>query len=81
MPTFEFPSEPYFVTRDEQGNSVYYTFREIGDLVRSKVPETMGEHIFVQIDALGLRKTFDNADTPYSLPYTFAEKPAGGHDA
>lgn len=81
MPTYEFPSEPYFATRDEQGNSVYYTFREIGDLVRSKAPETMGKHIFVQIDALGLRDVFDSADTPHSFPYTFAEKPTGGPDA
>ena len=33
----------------------------------------MGKHIFVQLDALGLREAFDRADTPYSLPYTFAE--------
>tara|TARA_R110000751_G_scaffold19200_2_gene57675 strand:+ start:687 stop:929 length:243 start_codon:yes stop_codon:yes gene_type:complete len=73
MPGFEFPSEPYFVTYNHEGLRVYYTFREVGDLVRSRAPETMGKHIFVQLDALGLREAFDRADTPYSLPYTFAE--------
>ena len=81
MPTFEFPSEPYFVVYGEGGRRVYYTFREIGDRVRQEAPETMGEHIFVQIDALGLNDEFNKADTPYSLPYTFAEKPAGGPNA
>ena len=54
MPTFDFPSEPYFVIYDENGRRIYFTFREIGDRVRKEAPETLGEHIFVQIDALGL---------------------------
>tara|TARA_R100000008_G_scaffold33659_1_gene19039 strand:+ start:2083 stop:2328 length:246 start_codon:yes stop_codon:yes gene_type:complete len=81
MPTFDFPSEPYFVIYDENGRRVYFTFREIGDRVRKEAPETLGEHIFVQIDALGLNKEFERAGTPHSLPYTFAEKNTGENNA
>lgn len=62
----------FFVT---DGGRKYY-FDEVGDMVREKAPETLGEHIFIQLEAVGLMEVFSRSATPVTLPYTFAEKEA-----
>lgn len=57
----------YFTTPDRR--TVYY--KDIDTTISKLHPELKGEHIFPQLDALGLRKEFDAGHTPYSLPYTF----------
>ncbi|MFL5285236.1 MAG: hypothetical protein ACJ8AW_30735 [Rhodopila sp.] len=52
-----------------------YTYAEIADRIRGEAPHTLGEHIFVQLEAIGLLEEFRNGSTPCGLAYTFAEKP------
>ena len=49
------------------------TFAEIAERVRREAPGKTGRHIFEQLDAIGLRETFDRASTPFGLPYSFVE--------
>ena len=46
-------------------------YKDIAQAIHTLHPHLDGKHIFQQIDALGLRKEFDEGHTPYSLPYSF----------
>ena len=59
---------PYF--RGADGGRHY--FSEVARRVHVEKPEVAGQHIFVQLEALGMRETFDRGDTPYGLPFTFS---------
>src|SRR5271157_120337 len=50
-----------------------YTYAEIADRIRSEAPHTLGEHISVQLEAIGLLDEMRNGATPCGLPFTFAE--------
>mgnify|MGYP000978259722 CR=1 FL=1 len=50
-----------------------YFYSDIAARVCTEVPHTRGKHIFVQLDALGLRQEFNDGLTPCGLPYTFVE--------
>ena len=52
-----------------------YTYAEIADRIRKEAPQTLGWHISVQLEAIGLYDEMRNGTTPYGLPYTFAEAP------
>src|SRR4051794_31911223 len=58
-------------------SSKRYTFAEIAARVRTDAPQTLGRHIFVQLEALGLLEEFQHGTTPWLLPTTFAEVPSG----
>jgi hypothetical protein len=63
-----------------------YDYSAIADRIRTDAPHTLGEHIFVQLRAIGLFEEFMNGTTPCGLPLTFAENPciakfAARHDA
>jgi hypothetical protein len=60
---------PYF--RGASGTR--YTYAEIADRIRREAPQTLGKHIFVQLEAIGLLDELTNGATPYGLPLTFAE--------
>ena len=62
---------PYF--RGASGRR--YTYAEIADRIRMEAPQTLGKHIFVQLEALGLLREFQDGTTPCGLPFTFAENP------
>jgi hypothetical protein len=49
-----------------------YRYADLTQLVREKAPETLGKHIFVQLDALGLFEEMRGGVTPCGLPFTFA---------
>ncbi len=50
-----------------------YSYAEIADRIRSHAPHTLGKHIFVQLEAIGLLDELMNGSTPCGLPPTFAE--------
>lgn len=50
-----------------------YTYAEIADRIRREAPQTLGQHIFAQLRAIGLYDEFRNGTTPCGLPFTFAE--------
>lgn len=52
-----------------------YRFADLATLVREKAPETLGKHIFVQLEAIGLMEEMRGGITPCGLPFTFADKP------
>ena len=60
---------PYFV--GHSGGRHYYT--ALAALVRALHPQLVGQHIFQQLDALGLREEFDTGWTPYGLPRSFSD--------
>src|SRR3954447_21403272 len=49
-----------------------YTYAEIADRIRDEAPHTLGQHIFVQLEAIGLLEEFQNGATPCGLPSSFA---------
>lgn len=49
------------------------TFAEISQRIEHAFPDLVGKHIFVQLDALGLREEFRLGETPRGLPYSFSE--------
>jgi hypothetical protein len=53
-------------------NSIRYTYTQIADRIRKEAPHTLGEHIFVQLEAIGLYEEMKNGSTPCGLPYSFA---------
>jgi hypothetical protein len=57
-----------------------YGYAEIADRIRREAPHTLGKHISVQLDAIGLRDEMMNGTTPCALPFTFADA-AGMADA
>jgi hypothetical protein len=50
-----------------------YTYADIADRIRREAPQTLGKHIFVQLEAIGLLEEMQNGTTPCGLPFTFAE--------
>ena len=50
-----------------------YSYAEIADRIRKEAPHTLGKHISVQLEAIGLLDEMRNGTTPCGLPYTFAE--------
>tara|TARA_Y100000310_G_scaffold317423_1_gene370299 strand:- start:263 stop:499 length:237 start_codon:yes stop_codon:yes gene_type:complete len=76
MPSTCRPGEDlaYFVIDVAPDQRQYWTYAEIRDRIVSEVPETRGEHISVQLEALGLYAPLQShGHTPYMLPYTFVE--------
>lgn len=63
--------EPYI--RSENGDKLYYS--QIADRIRRDAPETLGEHIAVQLRAVRLDSVMHRGSTPFPLPYTFADRP------
>ena len=50
-----------------------YSFMDIGVRIAQEFPDLVGSHIFVQLDALGLRSEFEGGGTPHQLPYSFSD--------
>jgi hypothetical protein len=50
-----------------------YNYAEIAARIRNDAPHTLGKHIFVQLEAIGLLEQMQNGTTPCFLPFTFAE--------
>ena len=65
------PSDAYFCG----ASGKRYTFGEIADRIRSEAAHTLGKHISVQLEALGLLEEMQNGTTPCGLPFTFADEP------
>jgi hypothetical protein len=53
-----------------------YTYADIAARIREEAPQTLGKHIFVQLEAIGLLDELTNGTTPCGLPFTFAEETA-----
>ena len=56
------------------GSRYYYS--DIADRIRNEVPQTLGKHISVQLEAIGLLEEMQHGTTPHGLPFTFAEAPS-----
>jgi hypothetical protein len=50
-----------------------YTYADIADRIRQEAPHTLGKHIFVQLEAIGLLDEMTKGTTPCGLPFTFAD--------
>lgn len=59
----------YYIKAD----GTHRTFAEISQRIKYSFPDLVGKHIFVQLDALGLREEFRLSETPHALPYSFSE--------
>lgn len=57
----------YYV--DASGKHISYEYT--AQRIKSEFPQLIGEHIFAQLDALGLSEAFNGGQTPCSLPYSF----------
>lgn len=57
------------------GSGQRYAYAEIAARIRKEVPHTLGKHIFVQLEAIGLLDELTNGTTPCGLPLTFADAP------
>lgn len=57
----------YFCAPD--GRHIY--FADIDNAIEALHPSARGKHIFVQLEALNLRKVFDKGSSPCGLPFTF----------
>lgn len=64
-------TDHYFIT----ASGKRHTYAEIADRIRSEAPHTLGQHISVQLEAIGLLDEMRSGRTPFGLPFTFAEKP------
>jgi hypothetical protein len=51
-----------------------YRYGDIARLVREKAPHTLGQHIRVQLAAIGLLEELEGGVTPCGLPFTFASE-------
>jgi hypothetical protein len=49
-----------------------YTYAAIAARIRKEAPHTLGQHISVQLEAIGLLEEMKNGTTPFGLPYSFA---------
>lgn len=49
------------------------TFQQLAKEIRLLHPECCGLHIFEQLKALKLYDSFQMAETPHSLPYSFSD--------
>jgi hypothetical protein len=52
-----------------------YAYAEIAGRIREEAPHTLGQHISVQLAALGLLAEMQDGATPCVMPFTFAENP------
>jgi hypothetical protein len=50
-----------------------YRYAEIAERIRREAPHTLGKHIYVQLEAIGLLAAMMNGTTPCGLPFTFAD--------
>jgi len=50
-----------------------YFFADLCKRIHKHHPEVLGEHVSVQLEALGLLKAAQQGETPCSLPFTFAD--------
>ena len=64
-------SDDYFRGAD----GTRYTYAEIADRIRKEAPHTLGKHISVQLEAIGLYDDILKGTTPCGLPFTFADAP------
>jgi hypothetical protein len=60
---------PYFTGK----SGTRYTYSDIAERIRKEAPHTLSQHIFVQLEAIGLLEEMRNGATPCGLPYSFAE--------
>jgi len=51
-----------------------HDYSDIAERIRKEAPHTLGQHIFVQLEAIGLLEEVENGTTPCGLPYTFASE-------
>jgi len=56
---------------DDKGKRIYY--KDIARDIRQHHPKLEGQHIFAQLDALGLRDGFNKGHTACALPYSFTD--------
>jgi hypothetical protein len=56
---------------DSNREKIY--FKDIAKAIRNQHPKLEGQHIFAQLDALGLRAGFNKGETPCALPYSFTD--------
>jgi hypothetical protein len=52
-----------------------YAYADIADRIRKEAPHTLGQHISVQLAAIGLLDEMQNDTTPCGLSYSFADQP------
>jgi len=48
-------------------------YADLAERIRQEHPELIGEHVEVQLDALGLAKVFETGSTVGMLPYSFTD--------
>jgi predicted RNA-binding Zn-ribbon protein involved in translation (DUF1610 family) len=65
------PADPAPYFRGASGRR--YSYAEVADRIRKEAPQTLGQHISVQLQAIGLYDEMKNGTTPCGLPFTFAE--------
>src|SRR5262249_6455961 len=65
------PADPAPYFRGPSGTR--FTYAEIADRIRTEAPHTLGQHISVQLEAIGLYGELLNGTTPCGLPFTFAD--------
>ena len=61
----------YFVFSKPNQPKQFYHFDSIAEAIKSNHPQCIGQHIFAQLDALGLSDIFSESETPITLPITF----------
>ena len=59
---------PYFTGK----SGTRYTYSGIAARICKEAPHTLGKHILVQLEAIGLLEEMRNGVTPYGLPFSFA---------
>jgi hypothetical protein len=52
-----------------------YNYSDMANRIRDEAPQTLGQHVSVQLEAIGLLEEFQNGITPCGLPFTFADNP------
>lgn len=63
--------ENYFIGKSGKR----YAYDDIATLIREKAPETLGKHISIQLQAIGLLEEMEGGSTPCGLPFSFAYEP------
>ena len=69
MQTEHTDSDAYF----RGPNDEKYFFTELCRRIHEECPEVLGQHISVQLEALGLLEKMQLGGTPFALPFTFAD--------
>ena len=62
-------SDDYF----RGASGTFYPYAVMAHRIRKEAPHTLGKHISVQLEAIGLLDEMMNGTTPCGLPFTFAE--------